>query len=224
MVKWVARLAILAAFLGVVGTLCIIIYLNRHQNKESPQQQLKNQAPDEQTVDTLIPQPKQRPKLETEKPRPPGQLRAAETTAVKKQEDTPARPTIGLSNGAQKLAELRPTELQKKPSTNKNEVDSSAGRKQASLKHRKETLFNRKELQQIVVYINRVKEKNNIKANCVQIFSTSQTNNARKMSQVERYLKSHRFTIAGREIISKRVRGIHIVRSGECTRVILGVL
>ena len=78
------------------------------------------------------------------------------------------------------------------------------------------------ELQQLIDAINTAREENDIYSNCVQIYTTRQAENTKLISQIEAFLKSQQFSIAGREIVSKKVKGIQISPTANCIRVTLG--
>jgi hypothetical protein len=86
----------------------------------------------------------------------------------------------------------------------------------------KEKLFTPVELQRLVNRINTVKAKNKNTANCIQMHITEEGNSRRTIAQIETYLKSNHFTIAGREVVSKKAKGIQIRRVGPCMRITIG--
>ena len=215
MVKWLARLAILAAFLGVVGTIIIISYLHLYPHKEKLKDENKNEPRPDSIVypQTVIPQPKRADSLPA--PQPP---------VVIKKEDAVHKLLPEKKESLPKAVNVQVSKLDEKKIVAKDAIIDKGDKKNAAKKDQEEKLFSEEELQQIVSRINVAKESNNISSNCVQIFNTQQTSKTRTVSQVETYLRSQRFAIAGRETISKKVKGIQIAPAGGCIRVTIGSL
>jgi hypothetical protein len=80
------------------------------------------------------------------------------------------------------------------------------------------------ELEQLVKNIEQKGDENGIYAKCVQLHSTSGTNNKGAVQQIESYLRSKKYSIAGRETTSSSVNGIKIAAGNGCLKVTVGSL
>ncbi len=70
---------------------------------------------------------------------------------------------------------------------------------------------------------NQIKNKTHL-MNCIQIVSVENANNLHAVSQLEQYLTSKNFILAGRETIETGRNGINIKTKGNCIAVIIGRL
>ncbi|MDB5250114.1 MAG: hypothetical protein JWQ40_4508 [Segetibacter sp.] len=82
--------------------------------------------------------------------------------------------------------------------------------------------FTQAELKILVKRISRFKENHPSSTNCIQIHTTAAANNKIKARQIERYLKSQKFSIAGRESVATNVSGIQLTPNGSCIRLTIG--
>ena len=89
-------------------------------------------------------------------------------------------------------------------------------------KHAADKLMNESELQQLMTNIEQKGDENGIYAKCVQLHGTSGGNNKRALEQIEVYLRSKKYTIAGRETVSAHVNGIKLTPGNNCMRVTVG--
>ncbi|MCW3105933.1 MAG: hypothetical protein JWQ09_439 [Segetibacter sp.] len=208
MIKWVARLAFLTGLLGLAGTIVIISHLHgKHEKKEET-------AKRDLKVDTQIIKPQ---------PKRPISSTAAKPIVEKK--DPPPKILPHKEVTEEKAAKIEATKIEEKKKDAEKIENAGKAVKQNDIKNdQEERLFSEEELQQLITDINTAKEEHDIYSNCVQIYTTRQGNNKRAVSQLETYLRSHRFAIAGRETISKRVKGIQISPVGGCIRITVGSL
>lgn len=213
MVKWVARLAFLAALLGFVGTIVIIFYLEGQPTKEKLSGGPMKESPTNTLIDSAVLQPAPATVETLPLPKPEVILKKEDTVKI----ELPLKPTTEKKPATEEVRKTGP-----KRSDKKVEEKPKIVKKEKVKKEQEEKLLNAVELQQIVRRINRAKQGKNGYSNCVQLFSTPETSNTRTMSQIETYLKSNHFSIAGRETISKKVRGIQITPAGGCLRVTVG--
>ena len=219
MVKWLTRLAILAAFLGVAGTIGIISFLHGNQRKEKQNDEIATETSGDSTAKNTIIEPQ----AKTPEPKPADTLPAAIPEVLIKKEDTARKVSQSQNAIPEKPVEQAPVKPDEKKE-NKPESELK-GYKQNDVKKdqgQKQSLLNQKELRQIFIRLNRAKANYNIYSNCVQIFTAEAGNNRRAALQVETFLKSHHYTIAGRETVSKKVKGIQITPAGGCIRVTVG--
>jgi len=220
MVKWVGRLAILAAFLGIVGTIAIISYVHRNRNKVKRAEGIQKELPGSQTADT--PKTKAQPQLPTAKPL--AAAPAATEEVVIKKEDTVGKVLPLEKENDEKPVEPPATKTDEGRLVEKKEVVNKVDKQKEAKKDQKQNLLNQSEIRQLFIQINRVKGKYNVYSNCVQLFTTEESNNHRSARQVETFLRSHHFTIAGREMIPQKVKGIKVTPAGGCIRVTIGAL
>ncbi len=78
------------------------------------------------------------------------------------------------------------------------------------------------ELQQLVTRIEQQGDESGIYAKCVQLRGTSGGNNKTALQQIETFLRSKKYSIAGRETTSSDVSGIKVTPGNGCMRVIVG--
>lgn len=213
MVKWVARLAIIAALLGAVGTIVIIFYLGGRPTKEKLTDEPKKEAIVDSIIDSGLFQPP---------PKPAETLPVFKPEVIIRKADTIKAVLAPKPEIEEKPVTQIPPKIDPKPIVKKAEEKPKPVKKEKLKKEQEEKLFNVGELQQIVTRINRAKQGKRGYSNCVQLFSTTETSNTRTISQIETYLRSEGFSIAGRETISKKVRGIQIAPAGGCIRVTVG--
>lgn len=206
MIKWVARLAVITALLGLAGTIIIISNIRRKQKDEK----------------TVISEKKDEPALTNAKvdtevirvhPKRTVPLPLSPTAPVEKKETPVPKITPPVKQSEEKVS----NHTVAKPDDEKKPLVKQEGKKEPE-----EKLFTPDELEQLVGRINRAREENSISSNCVQIHSTKQGNFARTIAQVETYLKSRRFAIAGREVVSKKIKGILINPVAGCIRITIG--
>lgn len=207
MIKWVIRFAVITCLLGLAGTIAIISHIN---GKQKDEKRMQNEKKMESTTSNL------KPDSEVIKPKPANSTLAAKPVVVEKKE-YPASKTLFQEKEIEKEISRTPTAKAATPEATRK------AEKQSRLKNEEEEkLFTSEELQQLVNRINKAKEENSINSNCVQIYSTTKGNYKRTISQVETYLKSKRFAIAGREVIEKEVKGIKITPNAGCIRITIG--
>lgn len=215
MIKWVARLAVLTALLGLAGTIAIISYLHKkHPKKEELKKE--KEAVIEKNEKVVAPitksQTKQSNSITFPKP------------VVVEKKEAPAHKILPQKNVNQ--ANVNSAVDEKKEDKKKSEEKIKEERKSINQnelkKEQDEKLFSQDELRELVTRINIVKEEHGIYTNCVQIYTTVQGNNKTAVAQVETFLRSKQFSIAGRETISKKVKGIMVTAVGECIRVTIG--
>lgn len=207
MIKWVVRLAWLAGILGLAGTL-FIVYKISDPKKEVFL--IPITAPD--TV--VIPEPVQKvdsPLISTEEKdfEPPDTVPVVKKPAEFEKDIAEPLPPSSLATIDVKSKEKI---LVNKP--------VSATNKRAGEKDSKK-LFTQSELQTIVARVRKVSAQNKLRSNCVQL-RIEKGNNNRTVAQIETYLKSKGFSIAGRETISEEVKGIKIVPKRPCVRLTIG--
>ena len=89
-------------------------------------------------------------------------------------------------------------------------------------KHAADKLMNESELQQLMTNIEQKGDENGIYAKCVQLHGTSGGNNKKALEQIEVYLRSKKYTIAGRETVSAHVNGIKLSPGNNCIKVTVG--
>ena len=99
---------------------------------------------------------------------------------------------------------IKPKEVALKPTTKEDKVMSE------------------EELKKLMGDILQKGNEAGIYAKCVQLRNTAEGNNKSTMRQVEAYLRSHKFVIAGRETVSSHVKGYQIVEGDGCLRLTLG--
>ena len=78
------------------------------------------------------------------------------------------------------------------------------------------------ELQQLLSRIEQEGDENGIYAKCVQLRGTSGGNNKTALQQIETFLRSKKYSIAGRETTSPDVNGIKITPGNGCMRLTVG--
>ncbi len=222
MIKWVVRLAVIAGLLGLTGTIILIYTMNRkHEDERLNLPVLKKETlATHSKADTAILKPTAK-KLAT--------LTTAQPVVTQRKADTihkilaPANKT-GIKDKELAIAKTKEQKLlsekTEKAAAKKEEIKANEIKKDQ--KEKDEKLFTQEELRQLVVRINASKQKNNISSNCVQLYSTKQGNNKRTIAQIETYLKTQRFAIAGREIIDEKVKGIQVSPNGGCIRITIG--
>jgi hypothetical protein len=214
MIKWAARLALLTILLGLTGSILILTDMFTHKSEKKISMAAKDTTVNRAAADTQkIELSKQIENIDTTPPPPP--------IIPEKKEETLKEAAV--ITDALKKADTAKV-LKKEPGKKVEKVEVQVKVKQPAgvKKAHDEKLFSQAELQHIVSRINAFKVKNKMSANCVQMHITEQGYSKRTLSQIETYLKSNHFSIAGREVISKNVRGIHIMRAGTCVRIVIG--
>lgn len=88
--------------------------------------------------------------------------------------------------------------------------------------HAPDKIMSDYELSQLVTRIEKTGDDNAIYIKCVQLHSTSDGNNKKALAQIESYLRSHKYSIAGRETESAHVKGIKVSPANGCMRVVVG--
>ncbi|MDQ6814195.1 MAG: hypothetical protein M3040_10685, partial [Bacteroidota bacterium] len=175
------RLAILAALLGIVGTFSIVAYLHRNQDKENKSTIVENKPlAATKTVETVGLDTTKQPKLKIEQPSTP-LLPAEDSTAVIEKEDTATKAATELTKTEKKLVDTVPMRPQKPVLATKKAIRNQLVKPTAASNKIKARLFSRQELQKVVARLIRAKEKNRLKSNCVQIFSTKETTDTKRM-------------------------------------------
>ncbi|GEO08647.1 hypothetical protein [Segetibacter aerophilus] len=215
MIKWVARLAFLTILLGLIGSILILSDVFKPGGEKKLAPKVNDTLIHRATTDTpkIILQEKHLENVDTT-PLPPPIIPPKKEDTIKKIAvviDTPKKADT---------AKVLKQEAKKK--IDKADTPVKAKKSEVVKKPRKVKLFTQSELQRLVFRINTFKAKNRISANCVQMHITEQGYSKRTLSQIETYLKSKHFSIAGREVIAKEVYGIQIKRAGTCTRIIIG--
>ncbi len=85
-----------------------------------------------------------------------------------------------------------------------------------------EKIFDESELEQLVSRIKKARQEYGIIPNCIQISTSKSGNNRRATSQIESYLRSRKYSIAGKEITSTKFSGIQIREGNDCLQVWIG--
>lgn len=220
MIKWVGRLAVLTGILGLIGTIIIIINIQREVEDEKigGAEKTKETHGNSVSSDSVTSKPRLRQKV-AGVAKPPTASKKAD--AVQKQ--LPQRLPSQIVK-EEKVSIPEPAKKNDKKNKADRADDNVIIEKQNRRKSPEEKLLTEQDLQQLVNRINLAKEEHNIYQNCVQICSSSRSNNKNNMTNIEYYLRSQRFAIAGRETVSRKVKGIQIVPNGECIRIIVGDL
>ena len=78
------------------------------------------------------------------------------------------------------------------------------------------------ELQQLITSVEKQGDESGIYAKCVQLRGTSGGNNKTALQQIESFLRSKKYSIAGRETTSADINGIKITPGNGCMRVTVG--
>ncbi len=78
------------------------------------------------------------------------------------------------------------------------------------------------ELQQLITNILKKGNEEGIYAKCVRLHNTAEGNNKSTLRQVETYLRSNKFVIAGRETVSAHVKGYEVSAIEGCLQLTLG--
>ena len=78
------------------------------------------------------------------------------------------------------------------------------------------------ELQQLTANILKKGNEEGIYAKCVRLHNTTEGNNKSTLLQVEKYLQSQKFVIAGRETVPKHVKGYEVSAIEGCLLLTLG--
>ena len=88
--------------------------------------------------------------------------------------------------------------------------------------HKADKIMSDGDLSQLVTKIVQSGAENGIYTKCVQLHSTADGNNQKTMQQVENYLRSQKYSIAGRQVVSSHVNGIKVTPANGCMRVLIG--
>ena len=90
--------------------------------------------------------------------------------------------------------------------------------------HKADKVMSEDDLSQLVTKIVQSGADNGIYSKCVQLHSTADGNNKKALLQVENYLRSQKYSIAGRQVVSSHVNGIKVTPANGCMRVLIGSL
>ena len=212
MIKWVVRLALITSLLGIAGAAIIFIRALGGSTNEKISSLVKQETPSTSAKEN-------NPLTFTHKPSDVKKADSKPLIVFKKPDNLKTGEEISKAVGEKENKTLQP-----------KTVEDSRTRKERVLEEKnelilqKEKLLSDVELDQLVTRINAAKEENGIYLNCVQLRVSRYANNNRIPSQIEAFLRSRSFAIAGRELISKKVKGIQISATNECIRIIVGIL
>jgi hypothetical protein len=210
MYRWLVRLALISGFLGLAGSIYIIREIYESDNSTVTLNQANSRITvgeesfivrSEVSNASTAPDTSSNSKdtLETQLPETAGKVIEEDTTAPF------VTPTVSDSL---RLPALKQEKLQTPPKK----------------KSAKSTLLTRKELEKIGGSIRKVRAKNKRLNACVQILTVKGSNNGKVAIQVERFLRSRKFTIAGRETTDKTIKGIQLRPNGGCIKLTIGIL
>lgn len=88
--------------------------------------------------------------------------------------------------------------------------------------HKADRVLSDDDLSKLVTKIVQSGADNGIYSKCVQLHSTADGNNKKTLQQVENYLRSQKYSIAGRQVVSSHVNGIKVTPANGCMRVLIG--
>ena len=88
--------------------------------------------------------------------------------------------------------------------------------------HKADKVMSEDDLSKLVTKIVQSGADNGIYSKCVQLHSTADGNNKKAVQQVENYLRSQKYSIAGRQVVSSHVNGIKVTPANGCMRVLIG--
>ncbi len=94
--------------------------------------------------------------------------------------------------------------------------------KKIPVNHAPDKIMSDDELSQLVTRIEKTGDDNAIYIKCVQLHSTADGNNKKALAQIESYLRSHKYSIAGRETEPTHVKGIKVSPANGCMRIVVG--
>lgn len=211
---WILILAILSGMLGIAGS--FIIFYSSLSNYPQQSVAVTQKVPpvdslsafktppdlfENKTAPSIIIIPKEEPKKE-----------------IKAEELKPA--VI-----AEKVKEKPSVEVPKKlpvVASAKEIVKTVPEEPPKELANSEEKIFDESELEQLVTRIKKAKQEYGIIPNCIQISTSKSGNNKRATSQIESYLRSRKFSIAGKEVTTSKFSGIQIREGNDCLQILIG--
>jgi hypothetical protein len=213
MIKWVVRLAFVTVLLGIAGTLIILIKNIKTNSETSKVVNTEKDVSIAPAIDST-----NTSSNTVEAKQPPSN---AVITEQKSNGTFSEKSSIKVDSKAiaEDIAVLQKRDAKKaieKPAKKAQKKEMAA-----VAKDNDEKLFNNAELAAIVARIYAAKMRHHFYANCVQI-NVAPGNNKRAVSQIETYLRGHRFAIAGREEVSKKVKGVQLLPKNGCIRLTIG--
>jgi outer membrane biosynthesis protein TonB len=87
---------------------------------------------------------------------------------------------------------------------------------------KEEKLLTDKELQHMLEEVVTKGDENALYLKCVQLWKTDNANNSRAFEQIEAYVRSRGYTIAGRETIRQQAKGLNVGPGNGCMRITVG--
>jgi len=212
MIKWVVRLAIITSLLGIAGAAIIFIKTIRGGIDEKAETSNKQEIPTPAVKES-------NPLVFNRQNKEFAKAQAKPLVASKKTDNTKTD-----IEAPKPVKEKENKPLQPKAGDESRIREEKAIEEKNELIQQKEKLLSEVELDQLVNRIKVAKDEAGIHLNCVQLHISRHTNNNKIPSQIETYLRSHSFAIAGREIVSKKVKGILITPTDDCIRITVGSL
>ena len=230
---WIVILAILTSTLGIAGSVTIFISLLTHKGNHAaidttqgtplvenvsvtkkdlqPKEPITNALEEKALAKTIVPPPvaKIEPKKELPITKPVVETKpikpivAVEKPVEKKPLIVPKEPAV-VAIPPKPFEKILPKETEK---------ETPIG---------EEKIFDESELEQLVVRIKKARQEYGIIPNCVQISTSKTGNNKRATSQIESYLRSRKYSIAGKEMTSAKFSGIQIKEGNDCLQVLIG--
>lgn len=208
MIRWVVRLAFITVLLGLAGTVLIVYKMHKKSIKTDVNANNTNAL----KIDSL--------QVTTEVNKP----KAVDTNATTKPIIAENEPDTIIIQHQETIADgrLQPTRTLP-PKKYEITTDKKAITNQTTTPVDPNRLFTTDELERIVNRINKVEEGNKKFANCIRLFITVEGYNAKRVSQVEKYLRSKKFSLEGKEIVAQEIKGVKINGTGRCIKVTLGI-
>lgn len=216
MIKWMAILAWVCGLLGLSGTVYIFLEMYREKIKQEVNEEKSTIAIADTTHYTSATSTIKRPiATDTYSVHSDSGVELASVDTLR----SPVPAKASNKKGADSIP----------PVVIKKEAKMPVGKPPTATAPEKtpkpaDKTFTLPELKRLLNRIVVAKAKYKKTANCVQIFRTAKGNNMKASSQLEKYLKSHHFSISGRETIDNSFEGIKLAPKGDCIRVSLGML
>ena len=220
---WILILAILSVILGIAGSFTIFFSLLSNNTQQSvavpqivtpidslsafktPLALIENKNPP-----SIITIPKEEPKKEIKANEPKPAIEPKLTKPAVVAEKVKEKPPVEV---AKKLPVVAPVKEIEKPVPDEPTKE---------LANTEEKIFDESELEQLVTRIKKAKQEYGIIPNCIQISTSKSGNNKRATSQVESYLRSRKFSIAGKEVTASKFSGVQIREGNDCLQVLIG--
>ncbi len=194
MIKWLYRLAWFCVVLGIAGSIAIVVWVVRNNNNES---------------DTIDETPINLP------------ISGDSVLQPNKADETRRKAAMSI-NGDEENAESRETKIPANDNTRSEKKQTPDRPITDNRIEQASKLLTQDEQEKLLLDLQDALVEFDVNTNCIKIYRTDNESNNLIFLQIELLLKSHNFTIAGRETISAKRKGIQIGFSNECLKLTVG--